>query len=378
MGLFNRDYKETVQDLLEHADVQIDGNRPWDIQVHNDDLYKRILTEGALGVGESYMEGWWDSQAIDQLIDRTQRANLSQHIKLGTKWSVFGAVITNPQSIAKAFRVGKEHYDNGNDLYEAMLDPRMVYTCGYWKNVDNLADAQENKLELVCQKLELQQGMKVLDIGCGWGSFLKYAVEHYDVEGVGITISQEQVNLINDEMVDLPIEVRFQDYRDLGGEKFDRVASLGMFEHVGPKNYKTYMQAVNRSLKEDGLFLLHTIGKLTPTPSNRWIRKYIFPGGHIPTIGQISNAADPHFVMEDWHNFGQDYDATLMAWNDNFQKAWPKLKAKYGNKWNGKFKRGWEYYLLACAGDFRSRRDLQLWQTVFSKNGFTRRYESVR
>jgi cyclopropane-fatty-acyl-phospholipid synthase len=250
-----------------------------------------------------------------------------------------------------------------------MLDKRMVYTCGYWKDAKTLDEAQEAKLDLTCKKLNLKPGMKVLDIGCGWGSFAKYAAEKYKVKVVGITVSKEQAVLAKALCKGLPIEIRLQDYRDLN-EKFDRIVSLGMFEHVGYKNYKTYMKVVHRCLKDDGLFLLHTIGGNKSVKStDPWIDKYIFPNSMLPSIKQMGDAIEDYFVMEDWHNFSADYDKTLMAWYNNFENSWNKLKDDYDER----FHRMWRYYLLACAGTFRARKS-QLWQIVLSKDGIKEGY----
>jgi len=322
------------------------------------------------------MDGWWDSDALDETICRL----LSNNIDSAVKWNPFTffrllkAITLNEQNQKRAFDVGKKHYDVGNDLYEFMLDKRMTYTCGYWKNAKTLDEAQEAKLDLVCKKLGLKKGDRVLDIGCGWGSFLQFATLKYGIEGVGLTISKEQAKLAKERLRDLPVEIRLQDYRDVK-DKFDHVVSLGMFEHVGYKNYRKYMMVVSNVLKDDGLFLLHTIGSnKTVFTSNPWINKYIFPNGMLPSHSQISKAVEGLFVIEDWHNFGADYDRTLMVWFDNFDKNWPKMKDKYGKH----FYRMWKYYLLAVAGDFRSRNGSQLWQIVLSKNGVPGGYKSVR
>ena len=241
--------------------------------------------------------------------------------------------------------VGKEHYDIGNDLYQLMLDKRMTYTCGYWKNAKNLEEAQEAKLDLICKKLGLKKGDKVLDIGCGWGSFAKYAAEKYGARVVGITVSKEQVELARKLCKGLPVEIRIQDYREVN-EKFDHVVSIGMFEHVGYKNYRTFFKTVHKCLKDDGLFLLHTMGQRDSYPDfnhpdYHWVLKHIFPNGMIPSIKQIGKATEELFVMEDWHTFREDYDKTIMAWWNNFDKNWPKLRAKYGDR----FYRMWRFYV---------------------------------
>ncbi len=367
--------KEIVEELLKKAGVAINGTNPWDIQIKDDRLYGRILTQGSLGLGEAYMDGWWDAERLDQFIDRVISAGLANEIRkdLGTILKIAIAVLTNRQSKRRSFIVGQEHYDLGNDLYENMLDKRLVYTCAYWKDVTTLDEAQEQKLDLVCKKLKLAPGMRVLDIGCGWGSFAKYAAETYGVSVVGITVSKEQVELAQENCKGLPVEIRLQDYRDLN-EKFDCIVSLGMFEHVGYRNYREYFRVASRCLNDNGLFLLHTIGdNQSSVHGEPWTEKYIFPNGMLPSISQIGKAIESQFVMEDMHNFGAYYDKTLMAWYENFERHWEKLEKKYGER----FFRMWKYYLLSFAGSFRSR-NIQLWQIVLSKKGIPGGYESIR
>ncbi len=360
---------------MSYADVRINGNRPWDIQVHNENFYQRLLAEGSLGLGESYMDGWWDCEKLDQFFYKVLRANLNKKVTSSwkLKFSVLRKRLFNPQRKSKAFNIGEKHYDRGNDLFINMLDKRMVYSCGYWKDALTLDEAQEAKLELVCKKLGLHSGQSVLDIGCGWGSFAKYAAERYKVKVVGITVSKEQVILCRQSCQGFPVEIRLQDYRDVNGT-FDHIVSIGMFEHVGPKNYRTYMEIVHRCLSGDGLFLLHTIGKNTsPIPPDHWLNKYIFPSYALPTIKQIGETIEDLFVMEDWHNFGVDYDKTLMAWFENFDTNWHNIIAQYGDR----FYRMWKYFLLTNAGSARTRR-IQLWQIVLSKIGVLNGYQSIR
>ncbi|MDE1919512.1 MAG: cyclopropane fatty acyl phospholipid synthase [Patescibacteria group bacterium] len=367
--------KRFVESLLKGTGITINGNSPSDPHIHNENLYARILRDGSLGLGEAYMDGWWDAEALDAFICKALAAHLDKAIEfnLTSLLAIAKAFLFNLQAGSRAFKVGQVHYDLGNDLYEAMLDKRMVYTCGYWKDAETLDEAQEAKLDLVCRKVGLKKGDRVLDIGCGWGSFAKYAAENYGASVVGITVSGEQATLARERCLGLPVEIRVQDYRDLA-ETFDHIVSLGMFEHVGVKNYRTYFEVANRCLKDGGLFLLHTIGhdrsQLTCDP---WFEKYIFPGGIVPSLTQIGKAVEGLFLMEDLHNFGVDYDKTLMAWFKNFDSAWPALRAKYGDR----FYRMWKYYLLSSAGAFRAR-DANLWQIVFSKGGIQGGYVSIR
>ncbi len=358
--------RQLIEELLDSAGIEIDGNNPYDIQVHDDNLYERVMSGGSLAVGESYMDGWWDCPALDQFFDRIFRANLDQKIKARREvlWHILKAQLLNLQKNDRAYQVGEQHYDAGNDMYQAMLDKMMVYTCGYWQNATDLDTAQENKLDLVCRKINLKPGMQVLDMGCGWGSFAKFAAENYGAEVTGVTVSKEQVELGNRMCQNLPVEIRLEDYRHVEGT-FDRVISIGMLEHVGYKNYRTYMETVHNRLKDDGIAFIHTIGNNISTKTgNAWTTRYIFPNSMLPSIAQIGSAMEGLFVMEDWHNFGPDYDKTLMEWYANFEKSWPQFKDQYGER----FRRMWHFYLLSSAGAFRSR-TIQLWQIVMTKPG---------
>jgi len=368
-------FKNTLRIMLDSIGVKIDGLNPWDIKIHDERFYNRVLAQRSLGLGEAYMDGWWDCEKLDEFFYRMQRFQIDNQVKPGMAllFEALFARVINLQSKGRAFQVGEKHYDLGNDLFINMLDKRMIYSCGYWKDAQTLDEAQENKLDLICRKLGLQPGMKILDIGCGWSGFSKYAAEKYQVKVVGITVSKEQVELGKIICAGLPIEIRLQDYREVD-EKFDRIVSVGMIEHVGYKNYRTYMDVVNRCLNDDGLFLLHTIGgDRSVTSVDPWMNRYIFPNGMLPSIKQLGNAFEGVFVMEDWHNFSADYDKTLMAWYRNLTGNWDKIKANY----NERFHRMWNYYLLSCAGAFRARR-IQLWQIVLSRNGILGGYKSIR
>ncbi len=363
-----------VIEILKKNGIVVNGQSPSDIQVLDKRLYDRILSHGSLGLGEAYMEKWWECEDLGGFFYLICRARLEDTVNpLQILPHIIKARLFNHQAISRAFNVGRAHYDIGNELYMKMLDKRMVYTCGYWKNAKNLDEAQEAKLDLVCKKINLKSGMKILDVGCGWGSLLKFAAENYGAKGVGITVSQKQAELARELCNGLPIEIKICDYRKITGF-FDRIVSLGMFEHVGYKNYKTYMKVLAKCLTDSGIFLLHTIGgntsKVTTDP---WIDKYIFPNGMIPSAKQITAAAEGLFLIEDWHNFGPYYDKTLMAWHNNFNKNWEFIKEHFDET----FYRMWKYYLLSCAGAFRAR-SLQLWQIVLSKNGLESGYDSIR
>lgn len=358
-------YKHLLQNLLNRADVWIDGDRPWDPHVHNPDFYRRILTGGSLAVGESYMDGWWDCDQLGEFFSRVLRVHMdAQFQKMANKLSRLKGRFLNLQRPSRAFQVGQRHYDLGNKLYRAMLDKRMIYSCGYWRDAADLDQAQEAKLDLVCRKLGLEPGMRILDIGCGWGGAARFAAERYGVEVVGLTISQEQAELARENCQGLPIEIRLQDYRELD-EHFDRIFSIGMFEHVGHRNYRRYMEMVRRCLNDGGLFLLHTIaGNESSHNTDPWIERYIFPNSMLPSARQISQAFEGLFVLEDWHSFGPDYDHTLMQWYANFEDAWDELSRDYDER----FHRMWRYYLLVSAGSFRARVN-QVWQLLLSPGG---------
>ncbi len=360
--------EETViRKLLDSADIKINGDRPWDIQVLNSGFYQRVLSGGSLAFGESYMDGWWECPALDRMFTRLFENRV--HEKAGTviksaPWAGLKALVLNAQSRAKAFVVGKRHYDIGNDLFLAMLDRDMNYSCAYWCDAATLEDAQRAKVELICRKIGLKPGMRVLDIGCGWGGFIKHAACEHGARILGVTVSREQAEYVKAECCEPDVRVELMDYRDLNGA-FDAVVSVGMFEHVGHKNYRTYMRTVHRCLKPKGLFLLQTIGGNRSTKSlDPWVEKYIFPNSMLPSARQITEAAEGLLILEDWQSFGHYYDKTLMAWYHNFIANWARLKANYSKR----FYRMWTYYLLSCAGGFRAKMN-QLWQIVFSNEG---------
>lgn len=367
--------QKTVKDLLEFADVKINGNRPFDVQVHDQRFYKSILSQGAMGLGESYMAGWWDASRLDELINRVQSANLQSKIRLSPSMMrvVAKAVLTNQQTLKRARKNATYHYNIGNDLYERMLDTRMIYSCGYWKTARTLDQAQTDKLELVCQKLHLEKGMKLLDIGCGWGGFSEYAAREYGVQVTGISPASEQVKVARERTKGLPVTIEQKDYRETSGS-FDRIVSIGMLEHVGPKNYQTFFRHCQEMLNDGGLMLHHTIGQNhSSSAMNSWIDKYIFPGAVLPSLAQISKAIEKQLIIEDVHSFGPYYDKTLMAWHDNFVKHYDEIKDHYDER----FYRMWKFYLLGCAGSFRARQ-LQLWQVTMRKIEPSSVYEAVR
>lgn len=374
-----------LRELAAAADFRFNGDNPWDIQVIDPRFYRRVLTQGSLGFGESYVHGWWECERLDTLFHRLLLIDADQRTERWTKLSRLGEIarraLFNLQSRQRALLVGQQHYDIGNDVFALMLDPTMSYSCAYWQNASTLETAQRDKLDMICRKLELQPGERLLDIGCGWGGLAKFAAENYGVEVFGITVSKEQRTLARERCAGLPITIELMEYRDLPKRNgailpstFDKIVSVGMFEHVGGKNYAHFFAIVDHLLKTQGLFLLHTIGNYLSTHRlDPWIDRYIFPNGYLPSATTISKAIEGRFLIEDWHNFGTDYDRTLCAWWENFQRGWPVLAEKYSER----FYRMWRYYLMSCAGFFRSRQG-QLWQLVLSKRARSNVYRSIR
>lgn len=357
---------ELGRELFAEGGVVVGGDRPWDIQAHDDELFTRMFRDGTLGVGESYMDGHWDSDALDETLARLLRARLDERIR--ESWVMMAhavrARVLNLQAVRRAFEVGERHYDIGNDLYSRMLDSQMVYTCGYWKEATTLEEAQEAKLDLVCRKIGLEKGMRVLELGCGWGSFARFAAERYGADVTGLTVSKEQAELATERCRGLPVDIQLADYRTATGQ-YDRVVSIGIMEHIGRKNYRTYMEVADRCMVDDGIAFVHTIASnVSRKVLDPWFHRYIFPNALLPSMAQLAAAMEGIFVLEDVHNIGEHYDHTLMAWHRRFEAAWPELAPQYGER----FRRMWNYYLLSCAGGFRAR-FIQLYQIVMTKMG---------
>ena len=355
-----------VRELFELGGIDVGGPGPGDIHVHDPRFYGRLLRDASIGLGESYMDGWWETDALDVLLEKILRAGLQDKVtgNLRLRLLTARAIALNLQSKARSSPSVAAHYDIGNDLYTRMLDPRMVYSCAYWKDTSTLAEAQEAKLDLVCRKLGLEPGMRVLDIGCGWGGLAAYAAERYGCAVVGVTLSRDQLTLGQAMWKDLDVDLQLADYRDVRGT-FDRVTSIGMMEHVGPKNHRLFMEVVHRSLAEDGIALIHTIAaRRSRRHGTPFVEKYIFPNAVSPSLAQLGTAIEGLFVLEDLQNIGPDYERTLLAWWENFDRAYPELQPGYDER----FYRMWKFYLLAAAGASRAR-DAQVFQLVLTKPG---------
>ena len=366
-----------LRELLNNAGIKVNGNNPWDMRVQDARAYDQILSKWSLGLGESYVNGYWDCERLDDMLTRLLKVDLNMAVQGRAKFRLLAEIarakLVNLQSTKRAFQVGEHHYDAGNDIFRAMLDSKMIYSCAYWEFAHDLEQAQTHKLELICRKLELKKGERLLDIGCGWGGLAAYAATNFGVSVLGITVSKEQQKIAQKRCQGLEVEIELIDYRKLEG-RFSKIASVGMFEHVGEKNYRDYCQTASRLLEDQGLFLLHTIGSdVRIARTDPWIDRYIFPNGKIPCATELSAALEGLFLIEDWHNFGCDYDRTLMEWYRRLESNWPTLSQHYSER----FYRTWKFYLLGCAAYFRSKQG-QLWQLVLSKRSKDGPYRSFR
>lgn len=366
--------QKSVSRLLEKADIRINGSRSWDIHVHNDDFFRKLFTRGSIALGESYVDGWWDAEAIDQFVYRLLRSGIlhDRRISFLGAFQKLRSYVCNSYSLRRSQKDVSFHYDIGNYLFECMLDSYMNYSCGYWKHADNLHQAQLDKMGLICRKLALEPGMTVLDIGCGWGGLAKYMAEHYQVHVTGITISQNQYEYAMEKNASSLVRFQLQDYREHQGT-YDRLVSVGMFEHVGCKNHRTYMHIAKRWLKPDGLFLLHFIAKsISERRNDPWIDTYMFPGTIAVSAVQVTRASEGLFYIQDWHNFGSDYYKTIQAWYRNVEDHWQDL----GKKYDERFHRAWTWYLQCCSATALARTH-HLWQIVLSPVESNRIYERV-
>lgn len=361
--------------LLERAGIAVGGDRPWDITVHDDRFWDRAVAQRELGLGESYMDGWWDVPELDQFVARILEADIQSALRPTPQLilHVVRSSVINRQTLPRARRNAQHHYDIGNDLFERMLDKRMVYSCGYWRDANDLDTAQQAKLDLICRKLSIEPGMTVLDIGCGWGGFAQYAAEHYGARVTGISPALAQVAEARSRCRDLDVEIIDADYRTVTG-RYDRIVSIGMMEHVGARHLEEFFRHCDGLLAEDGMMLHHVIGSnRSKKHTDPWFDRYIFPGGVIPSLAQVAHATEGSWAIEDVHNFGPDYDRTLLAWHRNVEAAWPDL----GKRYDERFQRMWRYYLLTSAAAFRVR-NLQLYQHVIRRAERSTTYRGVR
>jgi cyclopropane-fatty-acyl-phospholipid synthase len=314
----------------------VNGPNPWDIQIKFENFikfYRSITRYGSLGLGNSYVDGLWDCENLDEFFFRVLNAKLDEKIN---PWRLLPLYLKtrlfNIQTRLGSLLVAKKHYDYPAYFFGTFLDPYYQYTCGYFKDTDNLNTAQQNKMRLICEKLHLSSKDHLLDIGCGWGGLAKFVAENYGCQVTGITISKEQAEYAREFTKGLPVEIIQMDYRDLnlGEEKFTKIVVCGMIEHVGYQNYKEFMRIIYDCLPDGGLFLLHTIAGLkSVTHGDFWTNQEIFPNSMLPSAEQLLKAWKKFFVLEDWHNFAPDYDSTLMAWFKNFKQNWHLIKSDF-------------------------------------------------
>jgi len=289
------------------------------------------------------------------------------------------AMSWNQQKFGKlSLRVAQEHYDLGNDLYQVVLDPTMNYTCALWyPETKSLEEAQKNKMDLIGRKLKLKPGMKVLDIGCGFGGAAKYLAQNFGVSVTCYNISKEQVAYARESCKGLDVTIVLDDYRIATGE-YDAVYSIGVFEHIGHHNYREYFEVVHRCLKPTGLALVHSITIADhQTQTEVWLNKYIFPGGELPHVRHYATANKNLLVVEDMQSFAKSYAKTLRCWRDNFRKNWDSIEKNYKSRNEGRFFRMFDFYLAFCEGLFKER-SAQLFQVVYSKYEREEEYYSVR
>jgi len=364
---------------LADAGVSVGGARPWDLRVVDERFYRRVFECGSLGAGEAYMHGWWECEALDQLTERLLAAPSGARLTGGLPGLLLRCAdsLVNRQAGRRSRQVGALHYDLRDEMFAHMLGESMNYSCAYWRTATSLDEAQRHKMELIARKLCVSGGERVLDIGCGWGGLARYLAERRGCTIVGVTISRNQAEFGRGFCAGLPVTILELDYRDpelrrLG--PFDRVVSVGMFEHVGRHNHAKFFEIARQALAARGLLLLQTFGRTVPTNVDAWTDRYIFPNSYIPTMSDLATAVGFSMIMEDWHNFGADYDRTIMAWWARFED-WARCASPAPAP---SFVRMWRYYLATYAACFRVRNRLQLWQIVFSPAGVRGGYPSCR
>ncbi len=360
-----------------------DGRQTWGLQISDSAVRRRIQRLGIVALGETYEQGHWQ---CDNLEDFMYQVFTGSPLTLSlAAWSklLLAALdqrLFNRQNGRGAFNIGLKHYDLGNDLFRCMLDSSMTYTSGYWAHATTLDEAQKAKLDLICRKLNLRPGQRVLDIGCGWGNFAHFAATNYGAHVTGLTVSQEQARFAQERCRDLPVEIRLQDYRTFR-ESFDHVVSIEMIEAVGRKNLPAYFKTIDSVLKNDGLAVVQVIsGDTLSSTSDRgldqyilWLVKYIFPDGYLPKQHELVPPRSTQLAIEDWHRFHDDYPKTLRAWSDRFNQNWRQLAAQYDDA----FHRRWNFYLSGCAAAFRAGL-VSVSQLTYRKGTPTQRSEPQR
>lgn len=344
------------------------GEPTFSVIFHKVPAMGELLASTSIALGEAYMNG--DIEIKGELY-HTLNMLLGQLGKFSTDRKKLKKLIFSSVSKKNQKKEVSSHYDIGNDFYKLWLDETMCYSCGYFrKETDTLYEAQRNKIDRTLKKLHLEEGMSLCDVGCGFGGLLIQAAKQYKVHGLGITLSEEQKKeferRIREEHLEEYLTAELLDYRDLtaSGKQFDRIVSIGMVEHVGRQNYEEFMKCMKSSLKPGGIFLLHYISALKEYPGDAWVKKYIFPGGVVPSLREIINiAGDLRFYTLDVESWRRHYSRTLLCWNDNFQKHRDEVVKMFDEK----FARMWELYLCACAATFMNG-IIDLHQIIFTND----------
>lgn len=353
-----------LEPLLARAGVKVDGKEPWDIQVADQRFFRTVLTQGSLGLGEAYLRGWWTCNDLEELSYRLIRSGLyktSLLLPQPVLANLLHATI-NQQSKEKSLRVAVQHYSLGNDVFLDFLGRHHLYSCGYFKDTDDLDVAQRQKLEKVCRLLDLRPGDRVLDVGGGWGEFARYAATQHGCEVTSINIADEQIKFAREYCKDASVEIRRCDYRDVTG-RFDKIVVMAMLTHVGYKNYRGFMEVMDRCLEPGGLMLVESVGgHKSRKDCEPWINRYIFPGGVVPSLEQFDRAVAGLFARKALDEFGSSYVHTLRAWHRNFVQAWPAHRSRYDDRMRLMF----EYFFLTVAGAFRAGYLLH-WHLLFQK-----------
>lgn len=360
-------YEPLAERMLSAADVRLDGARPWDLRVRDPRFYRKAVVQGSIGFGESYMDGWWDTGDLEELFARIIRVGLDRDRQFAPVHLGYGLFtrLFNNQTKSRARRVAERHYDFGNDLFFEFLGRYKNYSCGYYDGTDDLDEAQRRKMDLLCRKLGLRAGDRVLDVGGGWGEIARYMADHYGARVTSINISEEQMRFSREHCRGASVEIVKCDYRDLKGT-YDKIAVIAMLTHVGHKNYRAFMEKAHACLAPGGTMIIESVGgNRSFSHIDPWIDRYIFPGALIPSVAQFGRAFEGLFVVEDWHNFGPHYVKTLRAWNDRLQQAWPRLKDRYGGD---RTRRMFEFFFRMASAAFRER-DLQHWHIVLTRKG---------